>query len=119
MQSFHFDESYATRRRKHLSFPYAQCPKIFKLININILQEMRQRDCTPIHDSCPPPAMRGKNFQNLRPKNAKNHAISLLQMQGCPQSNIKQEIKTFCFKETLKEIENHFKTKTTQTKFLF
>ena len=30
MQSFHFDESYGTRRRKHLSFPYAQCPKIFR-----------------------------------------------------------------------------------------
>jgi hypothetical protein len=29
MQSFHFDEIYATRRRKHLSFPYAQCPKIY------------------------------------------------------------------------------------------
>ena len=29
MQSFHFDESYAMRRRKHLSFAYAQCPKIY------------------------------------------------------------------------------------------
>ena len=29
MQYFHFDESYATRQRKHLSFPYAQCPKIY------------------------------------------------------------------------------------------
>jgi hypothetical protein len=39
MQSFHFDESYAMRRRKHLSFPDAQCPKILKLININILKK--------------------------------------------------------------------------------
>ena len=29
MQSFYFDESYATRMRKHLSFPYAWCPKIY------------------------------------------------------------------------------------------
>ena len=57
-------------------------------------QEMRKRYCTPMHDSWPPLAMRGKIFQNLRPKNANNHAISLLQMQGCPQSNIKQEIKS-------------------------
>ena len=63
---------------------------------------MRKIDCTPIHDSWPPPAMRGKIFHNLRPKNAKNHAISLLQMQGCPQSNIKQEIKSFCFKNFTK-----------------
>jgi hypothetical protein len=39
MQSFHFDESYATRRRKHLSFPDAKCPKILKLINIKILKK--------------------------------------------------------------------------------
>jgi hypothetical protein len=32
------------------------------------------------------------------PKNAKNHAISLLQMQGCPQSNAKQEIKNIVSK---------------------
>jgi hypothetical protein len=31
-----------------------------------------------------------------------NHAIPLLQMQGCPQSNIKQEIKSFCFKNLTK-----------------
>ena len=47
-------------------------------------QEMRKRDYTPMHDSWPPLAMRGKVFWNLRPKNAKNHAISLLEMQGCP-----------------------------------
>ena len=29
-------------------------------------------------------------------------SISLLQMQGCPQSNIKQEIKSFCFKNFTK-----------------
>ena len=28
-----------------------------------------------------------------------NHAISLLQMQECPQSNIKQEIKSFLFQK--------------------
>jgi hypothetical protein len=38
--------------------------------------------------------MRGKKFQNSRPKNAKNHAISLLQMQRYPQPNAKQESKT-------------------------
>jgi hypothetical protein len=56
-------------------------------------------------------ATRGKNFQNLRPNNANNHEISLLQMKGCPQSNIKKEITIFCFKETLKPIENHLKKK--------
>jgi hypothetical protein len=47
-------------------------PKYIKLINMQDSQEMR--------------------------KNAKNHAIFLFEMQGCPQSNIKQEIKSFCFK---------------------
>jgi hypothetical protein len=65
-------------------------------------QEMSKNDYTPMHDSCPPPAMRGKFFHNLRLKNAKNHAILLLQMQGCPKSNIKQEIKSFCFKNFTK-----------------
>jgi hypothetical protein len=77
-------------------------PKFIKLINIKKSQEMRKRDCTLMHDSWPPPTMRGGNFQNLRPKNAKNHEISLLQMQGCPQSNIKQEIKSFCFENVTK-----------------
>ena len=54
-----------------------------------------QHQCM-IHD------LRSKIFHNLRSKNAKNHAISLLQMQGCPQSNIKQEIKSFCFKNFTK-----------------
>jgi hypothetical protein len=40
------------------------------------------------------PPKNAKNFQNSRPKNAKNHAISLLQMQRYPQSNAKQESKT-------------------------
>jgi hypothetical protein len=44
---------------------------------------------TPVHDSWPPLAMRGNFFHNLRSKNAKNHAISLLEMQGCPQSKEK------------------------------
>jgi hypothetical protein len=39
--------------------------------------------------------MRGKEFKT---KNAKNHAISLLQMQRCPQPNAKQEIKIFVSK---------------------
>jgi hypothetical protein len=51
-------------------------------------QEMSKNDCTPMHD--------------LGSKNAKNHAILLLQMQGCPQSNINQEIKSFCFKNFTK-----------------
>jgi hypothetical protein len=41
---------------------------------------MRKSYYTPMNDS----------------KNAKN------QMQGCPQSNIKQEIKSFCFKNFTK-----------------
>jgi hypothetical protein len=65
-------------------------------------QEMSKKDCTPMHDSWPPPGHEGEIFHNLRSKNAKNHAISLLQMQGCPQSNIKQEIKSFCFKNFTK-----------------
>jgi hypothetical protein len=63
---------------------------------------MSQRDCTPIHDSWPP--------------HAKNHAILLLQMQGCSQSNAKQDF-FFFFKDTLKAIASFFKTKATQTKF--
>jgi hypothetical protein len=40
--------------------------------------------------------MRGGGiFQNSRPKNAKNHAISVLQMQEFPQYNIMQEIRFF------------------------
>ena len=89
-QSFHFDEIYATRKRKHLSFLDAQCPKILKIMNIKIRKKGEkgtEHQCT-IHG--PPPTMRGKIFNNLRSKNAKNHAIPLLQMQGCPESNIKQ-----------------------------
>ena len=65
-------------------------PKYIKLINIKILKKWEKgivHQCT---------------IQNFRPKNAKNHAISLLQMQGCPQSNIKQEIKSFCLKNFTK-----------------
>ena len=82
MQSFHFDEIYATRRRKHLSFPYAHVPKYIKLININ-------------------------------------HAISLLQMKGCPQSIINQEIQSFCFKKVTKAIMNFLKTKKPKLKVFF
>ena len=39
MQIFHFDESYITRRRKRLSFPDAQCPKI--LLNSSISRTLR------------------------------------------------------------------------------
>jgi hypothetical protein len=66
-------------------------PKYIKLINIKILKKCEKgivHQCT-IHG-------------NLRPKSAKNHAISLLHMQGCPQSNIKKEIKSFCFKNFTK-----------------
>jgi hypothetical protein len=35
-------------------------------------------------------------------KLTKNHVIPLLQMKGCPQSNIKKEIKYFCFKNFTK-----------------
>jgi hypothetical protein len=83
---------------KHFIIP--RCTMSQNLITHQYLysQEMRKKDCTPMHDLWPPPAMRGNFFHNLRSKNAKNHAISLLQMQGCPQSNIKKEIKSFCFK---------------------
>jgi hypothetical protein len=72
MQIFHFDESYITRRRKCLSFPYAQCPKI--LLNSSISRSSRND-----------PKRLYTNIKNSRPKNAKNHAISPLQMQRCPQ----------------------------------
>jgi hypothetical protein len=36
----------------------------------------------------------------FKTKNAKNHAISLLQMQGCPQYNIKKKNKNFSFKDS-------------------
>jgi hypothetical protein len=39
-------------------------------------------------------------------------------MQIYPQSNVKKEI-NFCFKETLKEIVNHFKTKQPKLSFSF
>jgi hypothetical protein len=45
--------------------------------------------------------MRGGNFKEFKTKNAKNHAIFLLEMQGCPQSNIKQEI-NFCVSKVAK-----------------
>jgi hypothetical protein len=55
---------------------------------------------------------RRKRFIN---PNARCPKISLLQTQRNPQSNAKQEIKTFYFKDTLKEIASFFKTKATQT----
>ena len=57
-----------------------------------------------------------ETIHSKMPKNAKNHAISLLQMQRCPQSNAKQEINYYFFKDTLKEISIFFKRKETQTK---
>ena len=39
-------------------------------------------------------------FKKFKTKNAKNHAISLLQMQGFPQSNAKKENKNFHFKDS-------------------
>jgi len=39
-------------------------------------------------------------FSEFKTKKAKNHAILLLQMQGCPQSNAKQEIRFFVFKNS-------------------
>ena len=107
MKYFHFDESYATRRRKHLSFTDAQCPKILKIINIDILKKWAKKTVHQCTIHAPPRAMRRKFFHNLRSKNDKNHAISLLQMQGCPQYNIKQEIESFCFKKFTK-INNEF-----------
>jgi hypothetical protein len=52
---------------------------------------MRQRDCTLIHDSWPALGYEGNFFSEFKTKNAKNHEISLLQMQGCPQSNAKKK----------------------------
>jgi hypothetical protein len=57
-----------------------------------------------------PSAMRGKFFHNLRSKNSKNHAISLLEMQGCPQSKSKK-LNLFVSKISLKAIMNFVKTK--------
>ena len=45
-----------------------------------------------------PTGHEGENFSEFKTKNAKNHAILLLQMQGCPQSNINQEIRIFVSK---------------------
>jgi hypothetical protein len=42
--------------------------------------------------------------------------ISLLQMQRCPQSNIKQEIKSFCFKNFTKSNNERSQNNETQTK---
>jgi hypothetical protein len=53
------------------------------------------------------------NFNSQRVK------LDLPVTQKIETNKSKKEIKFFCFKETLKSIENHFKTKTTQTKFLF
>jgi hypothetical protein len=64
---------------------------------------MRKRDCTTMHDSCPPP---------------KKNAISLLQMQICPQSNAKKEIRFFVSK-IAKSNSKSLQKKKTQTKFLF
>ena len=102
MQSFHFDEIYATRRRKTFIIPRCTMSQNLKTHQYQDSQEMRKMYCTPMHDSRPPLGHEGEIFHNLRSKNAKNHAISLLQMQGCPQSNIKQEIKSFCFKNFTK-----------------
>jgi hypothetical protein len=44
------------------------------------------------------------------------NAIPLLQMQECPQSNIKQEIKSFCFKNFTKSDNELSLKKKTQTK---
>ena len=47
------------------------------------------------------------------------HAISLLQMQGCPQSNIKKEIKSFCFKIFTKRNNELVKTMKPKLKVFF
>jgi hypothetical protein len=61
------------------------------------------------------PGHEGERFSKFKTKNAKIHAISLLQMQGSPQSNIRKEIR-FLFQRYLKAIENHFKTKNNPNK---
>jgi hypothetical protein len=73
MKIFHFDDSYITRRRKRLSFPDAQCPKI--LLNLSISKSSityPKRLYTNTLFLAPP----------FKTKNAKNHAISLPQMQA-------------------------------------
>jgi hypothetical protein len=62
--NFHFDESYATRRRKHLSFPYAQCPKI--LLNSSISRFSRNETKETVHQYTihgPPHEGGGKNLE--------------------------------------------------------
>jgi hypothetical protein len=105
MKIFHFDEIYIKRRRKRLSFPDSQCPKI--LLNSSISRSSRNE---------PRRLYTNTKFKNSRPKNIKNHSISLLQMQRCTQSNAKKEIKSFISKIMGKAIAKNFETKATQTK---
>ena len=102
MKIFHFYERYITRMRKCLSFPYAQYHKI--LLNSSISRSSRNEP------------KRLYTNTRFKTKKVKNHAISLLQMQRCPQYNANQEIKIVYFKDTLKSIASFFKTKSTQTK---
>ena len=88
MKIFHFYESYITRRRKCLSFPDAQCPKI--LLNSSISRSSRNEPKRLYTNT-----RFLEYFLRFKIKNSKNHAISLLQMQGGPQSNAKQEINIF------------------------
>jgi hypothetical protein len=102
MQYFHFDESYAMRSRKHFIIPICTMSQNLKTHQYQYSQKMSKESVHQCTIHAPPRTMRGKFFRNLKPKNAKNHAILLLQMQGCPQYNIKQEIKYFCFKNFTK-----------------
>jgi hypothetical protein len=54
----------------------------------------------------PPRAMRGNFFKKSRPKNAKNHAISLLQMQTSFTTQKKECIYLLCLILMYKEIKS-------------
>jgi hypothetical protein len=84
MQIFHFDESYITRRRKHLSFPDAQCPKILLNSSISRYSRTEQKRLYTNTRFLAPPGHEGELFLEFKTKKAKNHAISLLQMQKYP-----------------------------------
>jgi hypothetical protein len=105
------------RRRKRLSFPDAQCPKI--LLNSSISRSSRNE-----------PKGLNTNTQFLAPLGHEGEMFLRIQDQKCqkscnvrypnakmPPTNAKQEFKAFYFKDTLKEITSFFKTKATQTIF--
>ena len=73
MQIFHFDESYIMRRRKCLSFPDAQCPKI--LLNSSISRSSRNEPKRLYTNTrfLAPNLMHNKNSRPKMPKTMQFH----------------------------------------------